>query len=133
MDRKKSFIRLALVVFFIFLLNFIGSKLHWYYSVWYYDIVMHTLGGLWIALVIFWLYPVKIKNEFTKHIFFVLLGVLMIGILWEFFEIFVNETIAKNPFNFFDTISDIFCDLTGGVLVLIYFYKNIFLKEENKL
>jgi hypothetical protein len=133
MDRKKLFLRMGFVVIFIFLLNLIGHKFYWYYSVWYYDIIMHTFGGLWVGLAIFWLFFNKFKSETTKNIILVLLGVLIVGVCWEFFEILVNETIAKNPFNFLDTVSDIFCDLTGGAVAAVYFYNRIVRKEENKL
>ncbi|HPS21258.1 MAG TPA: hypothetical protein PLO44_00400 [Candidatus Paceibacterota bacterium] len=133
MDKKKLFIRLATVILFIFFLNFIGSKFYWYYSVWYFDIIMHTLGGFWVALAALWIFPTKEQKITYKYIIQILLIVLTIGIFWEFFEIFVNETIAQNPFNILDTVSDIFCDLAGGTFATIYFVKRIFIKEENKL
>jgi uncharacterized membrane protein YoaK (UPF0700 family) len=133
MDERKALKKIALVIFCIFFLNFLGGKFYWYYSIWYFDIIMHTLGGFWIALLIFFLFFRKKEFIFSfKNIIIVLLLVFVVGILWEFFEILVNETIAQNPFNLLDTVSDIFCDLSGA-LISFFFYKNIFRKKENKL
>jgi hypothetical protein len=131
-EGKKIFTRVALVIFLIFLLNFVGSRFYWYYSIWYFDIIMHILGGLWVGLAVIWIFS-KSKVAFSiRNIALFFVGVLIVGIFWEIFEILVNETIARNPFNFFDTISDIFCDLTGAGLALL-FSKNIFRKDENKI
>jgi hypothetical protein len=128
-DRRKIFKYLSLFMFIIFFLNFLGAKFYLYYSLWYFDIFMHFLGGLWVAFLLFYFF---FNKNFYVFVFQILLGVLLIGILWEIFEFFVNEIIATNPFNFLDTISDIFCDLAGGVLGLIL-YKKIFIKKENKV
>ncbi|MFH1608562.1 MAG: hypothetical protein ABH951_00895 [Patescibacteria group bacterium] len=131
MDRKKLFMRLAVVIFFIFFLNFIGDRFYWYSSIWYFDIIMHTLGGFWVGLLLFWVFG--FKNINWKFILKIILGVLIIGIFWEVFEIIVNKTIAQNPFNFLDAVSDIFCDLAGGLFASTYIFKKIIKKEKIKL
>jgi hypothetical protein len=131
MNSKKLFIRSAILIFSIFILNFLAGKFYWYYSIWYFDMIMHFCGGFFISLLLFWL--LKVKEVSLKSILKIILGVLIIGVLWEFFEIMVNKTIAQNPFNFLDTISDIFFDLAGGSMASIYFLKRIFIKNENKL
>ena len=36
--------------------------------------------------------------------------------IWELYEIVVNASFAKDAFNLSDTISDLICDTTGGLV-----------------
>ena len=87
---------------------------------------MHFLGGFWIGLVYFYIFPQK-ENSFSA-ILKVLAFVFFIGIGWEVFEILFNNIIAVNLFNSLDTFSDIFFDLAGGGLAVFYFFKRIVLQ-----
>ncbi len=129
MQKKKLFIRLATLVFFIFLFNYIANSFYWYSSIWYFDMIMHFLGGFWLGLSFLWLFPVK--DISFLPIFKILLGVLVIGLGWEVYEIIINESIAQNPFNTLDSISDIFFDLAGGFLSIVYFFKRIMFRSND--
>jgi hypothetical protein len=122
-DRKRLFKTLARLIVLIFILNYLGSKFHLYVSIWYFDMLMHFLGGLFLGLALIWLLSYKDLSLqlFLKLIFKILLGVLIIGVSWEIFEIIVNNTFAKDLFNTLDTISDIFFDLAGGTFAIFYF------------
>jgi len=123
MDRKKLFIRLALLILFIFVLNFIATKLYWYSSIWWFDMPMHFLGGFWIGLALLWLLP--IDEPSVKQVFKIMFGVLLIGTAWELFEIVVNNIFAQNPFDLIDTTSDILFDVSGGFASIVYFCSRI--------
>ncbi|MEK7588709.1 MAG: hypothetical protein AAB438_02730 [Patescibacteria group bacterium] len=123
MDKKKLFIRLTLLVIFIFILNFIASKLYWYSSLWWFDMPMHFLGGFWLGLAFLWLIP--IDEPSLSKVFKIIIGVLIIGIFWELFEIGVNDILAKSPFDMVDTVSDLFFDISGGFASMIYFFTRI--------
>jgi len=133
MDRKKLLTYLAFLIFFIFAVNYAAMKFYWYFSIWYFDMPMHFLGGFWVGLALLWFFSLK---EFSlperlfgragfKIIFKIILGVFLIGIFWELFEVFVDKTIAQNSFNLLDTVSDMCFDLAGGGLSIIYFFKRI--------
>ena len=63
------------------------------------------------------------KEEFSlRFILKILAGVLIIGILWEVFEIVVNNATAQNPWSAIDSLSDILFDVLGGALAIFYFY-----------
>ena len=79
---------------------------------------MHFLGGFWVGLAFLYLFPPK--DSPLDAIFITLLLVLTVGVLWEVFEILINEIIAQNPFNVLDTASDIFFDLSGGLCAILY-------------
>lgn len=128
MDRKDLLKRLAYLVFFIFLVNFFANKFYWYYSIWYFDMIMHFLGGFWLGLV--YLYFFSPRGSFSKSILQASLFVLLLGLGWEVFEFLVNNYIAQNPFDIIDTTSDIFFDLAGGVLAILYCFKKLYLPRK---
>jgi hypothetical protein len=123
-DRKRLFKILTHLVISIFLVNCVAVRLYWYYSIWYFDMPMHFFGGLWVGLALIWFLSYKNSSlELSfKLICQIILGVLLIGFLWEVFEILVNNIIAQNQFNTLDTISDIFFDLAGGTFAVFYFF-----------
>ena len=48
---------------------------------------------------------------------------LIVGVGWEVFEILVNDVLTQNPLDFLDITSDIFFDLAGGILAILYFFR----------
>jgi len=131
-NRKKLFIRSASLVFFIFLINLVALKFYWYYSIWYFDMIMHFLGGFWLGLILFWVF--SIQEVSLKLIFKMILCVLLVSISWEIFEMIVGRIIIQNSLNtMLDSISDIYFDLAGGTLAIVYFLKRIMLKQKSAI
>ena len=106
-------------------------KFHWYFSIWYFDMPMHIIGGFWIGLAFLWFF--KIKELSFDTILKIILGFLIIAISWEIFEILVDKTITLNPFNTLDTLSDICFGFAGTLISFIYFTKRIMIKENFKI
>ena len=131
MNKKKLLKHLVLLMFFIFFADILADKFYWYYTVWWFDIIMHFWSGFWVAL--FFLYVFYDRNIFSRKFLVVFLCVLLIGILWEVFELYVHNYIGKEPFRPLDTISDIFFDLLGGISAILYFFKRTMLASKNKL
>lgn len=96
---------------------------------------MHFLGGFCTTLVLIWFFSFKkeILDLDFNLISKITLGVLFIGISWEIFEILFNNIIAQNSFNILDTTSDVFFDLAGGILAIVYYLKNIISVGENNV
>lgn len=103
-------------------------RFYWYYSIWWSDMPMHILGGLWLGLVVIWFF--KPKDLSLNNILKIISGALAIGLLWEIFELFAFNYITHTPFNTLDTLSDICFDLVGVGISLLYFVKKIMLKPE---
>lgn len=140
MDRKKLIKALAILIFFVFVVNFLANKFYWYSSIWYFDMIMHFLGGSAVAFAYFWIFSMPIfKSEDylqsgepdARFILRTIIFVFFIGVAWEFFEYIFNNLIAQNNFNLLDTISDVFFDLAGGVFAVLYFYKKIMLQSKH--
>lgn len=114
----------------MFLANTVILKLHLYYSVWWIDMVMHFLGGLWVGL--FFLYVFYTREWFSNKVLAVILSVLLIGLLWEVFELFIG-IIAKESFSPSDTLSDLFFDMAGGALAVFYFLRKKITRATGRL
>lgn len=118
MDRRKLFNRQALLVALIALVNFGAIKFHWYYSLWWFDMPMHFLGGMWVAMLIIWyLGDSKFSIESVGR---VILGAFIVGLAWEVFELLLNEQFVQNAYDLPDTLSDIFFDLSGAFTAVLY-------------
>lgn len=115
-------------MFFIFIADILAQKLHWYFSIWWFDMAMHFGGGFWVGLFFIWFFSIKdlpifklsLEKADFKLVLKTILFVLSFGILWEFFEIFTHNYIAQDPFNMLDTTSDVFFDLGGGLCAILY-------------
>ncbi len=133
MRDKKLFKKLVNLIILIFILNFCAGKFYWYSSIWWSDMPMHFLGGIWLGLVFLWFFsskdnssPVSWLNGRKSQFEFIvpiLFGVLMVGICWEVFELYFVNYVGQNSFNMTDTVSDIFFDLAGGMLAIVYYIK----------
>ncbi len=130
-NKKKILVRIVSLIVTIFILNYLALKFHWYFSIWWFDMPMHILGGFWVGLCFIWY--LKPKDLSFNNIIKIILGFLVIGLLWEIFEISVDKIIMQNPFNVLDTISDICFGLTGAFFSVLYFSKSIMKKQSIKI
>jgi len=92
-----------------------------YYQYSTYDVFVHILGGIGIGLFITAFVKSNLKNEakVANIRWKIILGVLMVGIVWELFEMYYN--IASAPIGtkayYIDTVKDLMDDIIGGGLV----------------
>lgn len=120
MDKKNLLKTIAGVIFFIFLANFLAVKLYWYGAIWWFDMVMHSSGGLWLGLLFFHFFPNK---NSLRMIGKALIFVFLMGAGWEIFEVIVNLFTINDKFDSLDTLSDLLFDVTGGMCAILYIWK----------
>lgn len=125
--RQRIFNRAALVIFGVFILNFFGIYLALYHLLWWYDMPMHFLGGLFTGLLV--LYIVLRQKSIVclpniKIILISLYFILAIGFAWELYEFFVKTIIVGEQFIFRDSISDLFFDLAGGIEAMFIYLRH---------
>ena len=124
MEKKILLKRVFTLVVFILIANILAGKFFWYSSIWYFDMIMHFLGGLWLSFVLVYVYLFVLKKEIKSYVqmaFFIIISALIIGILWEIFEVVVSALTTSDKFNVLDTASDIFFDLSGAIAGSVYF------------
>lgn len=109
--------------FLIGALHLGALKYSWYWLYWWFDIPVHFLGGIVVALISLYVYLKysSAQGSLTKkQLFWVtFLGVLVIGLLWEAFELVVGGRAFADSDYMLDTISDIFTNISGSALVYV--------------
>lgn len=111
-------------MFFIFIADLMAKSFYWYSLVWYFDMMMHFLGGLWLGWFFIYVFLPEEVVLSCRTIIKVLMMALLVGILWEFFEYFMN-VISNTHFDIGDTVSDVILDLAGAAVSIFYFIKLI--------
>ncbi|MCX6757856.1 MAG: hypothetical protein NTZ44_03190 [Candidatus Nomurabacteria bacterium] len=129
-DRQKLSKNMAYMVFFILAINYIAIKLYLYWSVWYFDMPMHFLGGVFVGFLAIYLFDplskikiFKINNGFRFYIFYIFLFTFIVGFGWEVFEVIFKNILAGENFNLLDTISDVCFDISGGFTTFMFFIR----------
>ncbi|MCK5021949.1 MAG: hypothetical protein KAR54_01740 [Candidatus Pacebacteria bacterium] len=139
MQKKTFSLILLFVIYVILFFDLMAFKYFFYWRFWWYDIVMHFTGGLWIALLGYYLFFFAgfaglgrkiIKSDSVFWVTFVF--VLTIGILWELFELIATS--FDLPLNyFFDTGLDLIMDMLGWALIYYFFLRKIVIQTKSKI
>lgn len=134
MDRKRLLKHLVFLMFFLFLANTVAIKLNWYSLIWYFDIIMHILSGLWVGMFFLYVFERKESRPLDVAMFLkVFFATLAIGLLWEVYEFYLYQYLSQIPFDSVDTVADLFNDVLGSSIAFFYFSKLIMLSSQNKL
>ena len=114
--RKSSLLYTALgLIIVLAMLHFIAEAFYLYWTLWWFDIVMHLLAGFSGGLVVLWfLGPFNI----FKSLIFTLICVLVVGIAWEIFEYAYDLIQAIDYWQ--DTMLDLIFDVVGATLAVCY-------------
>lgn len=87
--------------------------LYWHW--WWLDIIMHYLGGVFVAFLFLWSY-LSMFQKLPKRL--VILGVVvLVGILWEVYEYVMGATDVYFESYRLDTAMDMFFDILGAITV----------------
>lgn len=124
-QRTATGLGIAFLGLVIAFLQYIASKHFLYWEFWWFDIVMHLLGGLLFALTAYWFLRNEFRNLFNTRVIefvFVLIFVMLVGVLWEVFEYVTGAYYAVNYS--LDTTLDLIMDGVG-VLVAFLVYKRL--------
>ncbi len=108
-------------------------KLDFFWTLHYYDTVVHFLAGICVGLGTVWLAMNVSKKEMTqKRVAAVaLVGAIIVGIAWEIFEVTNGITFLSDGIHYVtDTSSDLLMDVCGGIVASLYVWR-IILKTKN--
>ncbi len=117
------------LLIFILAIHVIATVNYWYWTVSWFDIPMHFLGGFWVATAFITLnskFGVKLPNYLITLIA-ILSFVAFIGVLWEFAEFLFDVFISSGGYakivqqDVADTLGDLLLDLLGGLTVATIF------------
>jgi hypothetical protein len=101
-----------------------GMQYAWYWKLWWLDIVMHFAGGFWLAIMVLWIHlsTGRSKADVTTMRFALYISavVLLVGFMWEIFEVLIGAMSTMKSNYLSDTIMDLFLDVVGA-LIAMYF------------
>lgn len=110
----------------------IATELYW--KVWWLDIALHFLGGIWVVLLLFWFFfysgyigMPRVHSLFALF-FGAILSVLFVGILWEWYEWILGTTFNIEGY-WLDTFGDIASDIAGGLAGCLVFVKYFWIND----
>lgn len=98
-----------------------GIFLNYYVRFPNFDMLVHLLGGMWVAssLVMFAKWHPKINfldNNKLTNILAVTGITSFVAVCWEFFEFYLNLFAKLPPNTYTDTLSDLFFGILGSIL-----------------
>jgi len=130
MHKHPLFISWTLILVTIATLHIFALKFSLYWVFWWFDIPVHFLGGVFVALFALWFFfesgYVQLSRS-IKHVALVAGGsIILVGISWEIFELFAGVPIEENFV--LDTAIDLTMDALGAIVSGFIFVK-IYLKE----
>ncbi len=142
MEEKIKMFSLKTIIYFLIAFLFLHIFATFYHLYWLFpwlDVPMHFLGGLLLVIIYFWINArIEILNpKFNKlpkwlvNLVFALSFVILIGVLWEFYEflhdfyLLTGGKISVFQNSFADTIKDLFFDLVGGTTAFAIFYRKL--------
>ncbi|MES2470942.1 MAG: hypothetical protein V4526_01790 [Patescibacteria group bacterium] len=116
---KKEILTLSTALA-LFLLHLAAMSHHWYLRHWWFDIPMHFLGGVSIALAVqyIWFFFFEKPASFRKVVVYTFIGTLC----WEVFEAhydIAGAHVGTSKY-FFDSIKDIIVGTIGALFVAGY-------------
>lgn len=115
-----------LLIVGIAILYVAGFFFHWNYSLWWYDLFLHFLGGMWVAIAAkkFVVGPVGPMGRIGPILIIAL--VALVGVSWEIYEFTIDEIFFEERALWraqdgnTDTMTDLMMDLLGGVAAAGY-------------
>ncbi len=140
--KVNDLIELIFLLFILFA-QLLGSILHFYGIIYWYDSFMHYISGIltsFLAVIILILFNKYDDNDKVFNVIFILSITLMVASLWEIFEFTTDNLLGGDAQRVVatgvtDTMKDIICALLGSILFsFCYLYeclknKTLLIKE----
>lgn len=129
----NNLIELIFLVFVLFA-QLLGSILHFYGTINWYDSLMHYISGIltsFLALILLVLFNKYNEKDKVFNVIFIIAITLMVASLWEVFEFSADNLLGGDAQKVIetgvtDTMKDIICALLGSLLFSIcYLYEYI--------
>lgn len=119
---------LAVAILFIFALQVVATYWHLYFYIWWLDIPVHVVGGVWIALTFLSSYYASSRMTEKEHssLFVVVFAVALtmtIGLFWEIYEFGVDHAVGDSGLGLTDTLKDLSDDLLGALIAAWIFIR----------
>lgn len=124
MDQKQKSLLSTLftVTLILFLFHLVATYFELYWTVWWIDLINHTLGGIVATLIaiVIWQRVGQKRNPTTQEL---ILFVFLIGVGWELFEVTFGLVLVDEPGYITDSLLDVVMDMFGLFLSKVFLLK----------
>ncbi|MBX4198422.1 hypothetical protein KW782_03755 [Candidatus Parcubacteria bacterium] len=105
----------------------LGLYFQLYWRLTWYDRMLHLLGGFWVGFVAsgFIFFDRFVSRRLSRAIVVGIVSAIIVGTVWELFELIVGFTALIDPTYAADTMSDFICDIIGGIAGACYYVMRI--------
>jgi hypothetical protein len=122
-SERRSILKLLLYIIYALAgLHFLALGFYLYWTFWWFDLLTHFLGGLWVGLAALWLiyfsgYIPKPALKSRTALYVAIGAIAGIGIIWELYEISLDVFlgIPIRPDYALDTAIDLVMDVLGAL------------------
>jgi 4-amino-4-deoxy-L-arabinose transferase-like glycosyltransferase len=105
---NKDLVRLLFISVVVLFLHYVATTLYLYWTVWWFDIPMHFLGGVLVGSAV--AYAASLRRVRVPRKGYVI-AAFVIGLVWEAFELWNGDTSMRDwP----DMTLDLVMDCIGG-------------------
>lgn len=117
MVHVRIFILIALLSGALSLGHLMGARFEWYLDFWWFDIVMHILGGAVVGGLCVALYARMSRRVSVRTALWVsMIAAAVIGVGWEVFEWYFDLIYTVHYAT--DTTIDVVMDIVGGFFIV---------------
>lgn len=117
---NKAYIPTLIILVLLFILHYCGNNFYFYVRYPGFDVLMHVLGGVAIALSLYWFQVTFLKNTFFgRNLWTIIFLTLIAGFAWEWFEAYYDIAGAKVGTHAYsiDAAKDLIDDTFGALIV----------------
>ena len=138
MLKTPLFIWIFITIAIVAALHFSALQFYLYWRFWWFDILTHFIGGLWVSISFLWLFfqfglVNIVKNNKNYNLAVAFLAAFFVSVFWEAFEYYFGIAATHAPNYAVDTATDISFDLVGGFAAYcIFLFKGYHKPELNK-
>lgn len=121
MPRKTFILFFLLLSAGIGILQIVAVRFSLYYALPWLDVLMHVLGGAWIASIAFVLASLLIKEEgfLRGYLLLSFLSALFIAISWERLELYFDLNQIPGSLYWPDTLADVGLGIVGSLFAAL--------------
>lgn len=121
--QNKILLKIAITPFGVLLLHLFATLFNWYEQVWYFDKIMHFLGGIAVAISAYYLLQFFNATKsvtiswWAMKILIITAITALSAISWEFLEFGLDKvSFAMMQPSVQDTMTDLLMGMLGGQL-----------------
>lgn len=128
MSHRNTPLYAALFIAVVFLaLHLAALNLYFYWTIWWYDVLMHFVAGVVGGLAAYWVLfrsHVRLRRiaSLKTALWSACLAMLIVGVGWEVFE-YKNGLSDSQEGYVLDTMNDLILDVSGAALVVLLVHK----------